>query len=163
MWVVLGGRAVSEPAIPDGCQQLGGMGPGMREDTGGRAVREPPLRRRRLFIRLGGFVLFCGGNEGWISGRRGDGVFHGGMVAGEREFGQWEVGSGGGERGNEGPACARTTGGKWTGVRFFDSASLRSEWSADCLFGVGFVLFCGGNEGWISRRRGDGVFHGRNG
>ena len=54
---------------------------------------------------MGGFVFFCGGNEGWV-GRgmdphmredgRGRG-FHGGMVAGEGDLRQGDVGSGGEE------------------------------------------------------------------
>ena len=66
---------------------------------------------------MGGFVFFCGGNEGWV-GRgmdprmredgRGRG-FHGGMVAGEGDLRQGDVGSGGEEDGfppPPPPACA---------------------------------------------------------
>ena len=53
----------------------------------------------------GGFVIFCGGNEGWIG--RGMGcriredkggmkLFMGGMVAREGDFWQWEGGTKGG-------------------------------------------------------------------
>ena len=85
----------------------GGEGPGTtgggREGEGwvsvcAQVAREggwvPACARKRR--RVGGFVFFCGGIEGWIWGRRGDGGFHGGMVAGEGDFGQGKVGTTGG-------------------------------------------------------------------
>ena len=80
-----------------------------RWDEEGRLRGRPYVGGDGLFV-SGGFVLFCGGNEGWIWVRRGDGIFHGGMVAGKGEFRQWEDGSWGVGGEGMGPRMREDTG-----------------------------------------------------
>ena len=72
------------------------MGPRMREGTGGEGGNGGGLGVEGVL--MGEMVARGGRGEGFPCARgngRGSGVFHGGRVAGEGDFGQWDVGSGG--------------------------------------------------------------------